>query len=481
MMILELTYLNGWSCARAEQGEAEWPPHPARLFYALASCYFEAGEDARERALLEWLENQPPPIIYVRGGIVGRRELRPYVPTNDVGVRRQRGRNLESLPDLRTTKNVRTFSYALLKPDTRVYFVWEAAPDADRLKALDRLCMRLACLGHSSSFVRLVRLERLPEEWDECWQPGETGPPEAVLRVPRPGVLASLSDYHQRYQRSGIRGVLPAGRIRYGRVQRLPVSPADEGIRPGEWNDLLILRQVSGPTLPVLATAGITTQLHRALISRWQELYGEVPEAISGHTSDGSVSKAPHLAFLALPAVGHRHSDGHLMGCALALPRNLSDKDLTRLWELLEEGLELKLRPRPWRLEPLRYPSSMLPYSLQESRWVGPSRLWASVTPVVLDRYPRDRDIFGEEAKRIVTDSCEQVGFPRPVVVVLSPVSIFGGTPRATDFPLPRYCQRHVRVHALVEFDQKVWGPLLIGKGRYRGLGLFAPIPEGAS
>ena len=67
MFALGIRYLNGWSMAAADgarKERAEWPPHPDRVFMALAAAWFETGEDteehAREGDALRWLQALPP-------------------------------------------------------------------------------------------------------------------------------------------------------------------------------------------------------------------------------------------------------------------------------------------------------------------------------------------------------------------------------------------------------------------------------------
>ncbi|MGZ8975757.1 type I-G CRISPR-associated protein Csb2, partial [Methylomagnum sp.] len=59
MFALALRYLNGWAMAAADgarKERAEWPPHPDRVFMALAAAWFETGQAADEGAALRWLE-----------------------------------------------------------------------------------------------------------------------------------------------------------------------------------------------------------------------------------------------------------------------------------------------------------------------------------------------------------------------------------------------------------------------------------------
>ena len=56
-------YLTGYCVATdpASRQRAEWPPHPGRVFMALAAAWFETGEDADEGNALRWLENLGDP------------------------------------------------------------------------------------------------------------------------------------------------------------------------------------------------------------------------------------------------------------------------------------------------------------------------------------------------------------------------------------------------------------------------------------
>ena len=64
-----------------------------------------------------------------------------------------------------------------------------------------------------------------------------------------------------------------------------------------------------------------------------------IPEWVSGHTSDGSRSEQPHLAFLPLAHIGREHADGHLLGLAVALPRGVTTVERRRcLRDLLYDG-----------------------------------------------------------------------------------------------------------------------------------------------
>src|SRR2546425_7981054 len=84
MLALGIRYLTGYAAATdvSNRDEAEWPPHPARIFMALAAAFFETGENGDERAALDWLQRQPPPAI--KASEADPRDVVTfYVPPND--------------------------------------------------------------------------------------------------------------------------------------------------------------------------------------------------------------------------------------------------------------------------------------------------------------------------------------------------------------------------------------------------------------
>jgi CRISPR-associated protein Csb2 len=64
MLTLELELLSGvYRAALPDGSSVEWPPHPERIFSALAQAWGDGGCDPGERRALAWLEQQTPPMI----------------------------------------------------------------------------------------------------------------------------------------------------------------------------------------------------------------------------------------------------------------------------------------------------------------------------------------------------------------------------------------------------------------------------------
>ena len=88
MFGLGIRYLMGWAMAAADGAKkerAEWPPHPDRIFMALAAAWFETGQDVQEGNALHWLEELAPPGICASDRNV-RTIATSFVPVNDTSV-----------------------------------------------------------------------------------------------------------------------------------------------------------------------------------------------------------------------------------------------------------------------------------------------------------------------------------------------------------------------------------------------------------
>lgn len=176
------------------------------------------------------------------------------------------------------------------------------------------------------------------------------------------------------------------------------------------------------------------------------------------------------------------------MGLALALPREIDFAESAAVlepWLRDPDGLPREIRLFDGWLEcrgELETRESP-PHSLRAECWAGPARRWASVTPVVLDRHHDGKDKW-EKAAEGVKDACVNIGLPRPLDVMLHPVSLVEGVPRANEFPyLTRKSDggRMHQAHAVILFEQEVEGPVMVGAGRFRGYGLCRPMRQGGS
>lgn len=386
----------------------------------------------------------------------------------------------------RRTRQVRTFPVVL--PETPTFaFLWPRADPKDHREALTRLCARVTRLGHSSSLVRCALVERdlLP-----TLVPSDDG--DVVLRVVGPGQLDRLDRAFEHHQ--GVQSrVLPARPQRYGPAfETTTRSPqATSAFSSKDW---IIFERVGG-SRPV---ASRSTDLARALRSALLEVHGnqDLPPTLSGHAENGPTQR-PHVAFIPLPFVGHEHADGALMGCALVLPRELPTKDRVTLLRLVAKWEKERANKRG----NLTLASGTLPpfhvlrvevsakAALDPKRWSRTSTRFITATPIALDKNPghlrSNQDGTARkaalEAQQSIMEACQHVVGVRPVSVEVSLPPLLPGAQHVREFlPWPGRPGRtpRVRVHADIQFAGPVSGPLLLGAGRYFGLGLCLPVDE---
>ena len=533
MLAIEVELLTGRYAATAhnDRGRAEWPPHPARFFSALVAALHDHEEvDQAERAALVWLEQQSAPSLWVDPEPrVGRRQvLDVYVPVNDVTLdldtdilsaeealqqaegaskRRAAERKLASarnapnvvdaapsdkalktaialLPE-RRTRQVRTFPVVL--PGTPTFaFLWPTADFSPHRAALEQLCERATRLGHSSS---LVRCSVVDGDLTPTLVPSDEG--DVILRVVGPGQLERLERAFEHHQ--GVQSrALPARPQRYRLVSKVTApSPFAESLFSGDW----VLFERVGGSRPV-ASRG--TDLARALRAALIELYGsqDLPVTLSGHADSGPTEQ-PHVAFVPLPFVGNEHADGAIMGCALVLPRELATDDreiLLRLvakWEneRSNQGGDLTLAGGTLPPFIVRRVDVSAKAALDPTRWCRASRRFLTATPIALDKNPgklrSNQDGTARkaalEAQQSISNACLRVVGVRPSSVEVSLAPLLPGAQHVRDFlPWPGRPGRtpRVRVHADICFDAPVKGPLLLGAGRYFGLGLCLPVED---
>lgn len=406
------------------------------------------------------------------------------------------------LPD-RRERQPRTFP-SVSPTDPRIVFSWpHATPTNAQNSTLDALAARVVRLGHSSSLVS-VRAGEI--EATSTWIPDETGEvvakqDELTVRTVSPGQLDALQETFERAGAEPGR-VMPASFQRYirpssRRSERAPTTVFDQ-------LDWIVLRRAAtvSPTggrnikLPSTRAAEVARVVRAALLAG----YGaNAPEVLSGHRSPNAPTDRPHVAFVPLPFVGHERADGSILGVAIILPAQATSADRSAVYSAIrnwkknaatEYKGELPVllgRGGVFRMELVEEEAEQ--QTLHAATWCARSRFWSSATPVALDRNPgdlRSSDPAKEAAayaaaEATIATACEHIGLPRPVRVIATPSAPLAGGDKARAFPSYAPGQppvQRVLVHARLEFDRAVEGPILLGAGRYRGLGLFRPVRD---
>lgn len=444
---------------------AEWPPHPDRLFSALvSSAYGRTGEptlDPAERSALLWLEGLPAPLWSGPVTLGTGRLMQSFVPTNAVDLRPAGGQRLIQLAALPEFRSRQPRSFASIAVDSPGYWTWPDAALGPYALAMKRLVEGVARLGASPSFVRL---------WLEPHPPAATlvpaGPHAAnavAVRLPHIGRLQSLEQAFAVNRR-------PSFSMPIAYAPPGTVAPSKPGsVSPWAFSYFL---KFDRPVRDDIAYGLVWTQaLRRAVLSRAGEL-GDIHESLHGH------EKLAHCAFIALPDVGYPHSDGHLLGVAVLLPSDLPAGDREAIYQVLARVNHIVVRGQAVGVTPVAsLPSNRVPSGLRRERWTG-SRGgvtdWVSVTPVVFDRFPKNR----RRILPVIQTMAQWAGLPEVLDAQLIQGTAIAGGMFAQDFMTERRpsATPHFVSHLSVLFAQPVQGPILLGQLRNFGLGLFMPV-----
>jgi CRISPR-associated protein Csb2 len=385
----------------------------------------------------------------------------------------------------RRTRQLRTFPVAF--PETPCFvFLWPAADPTLHRVALESLCTRVTRLGHSSSLVRCTVIDR---DISANLLPDPAG--NVVLRVVSSGQLERLEQAFKVHEGVESR-ILPSQSQRYGyKLGALSRSSEIESVFSPDW---VMFERIAGPRLMGTRTSDLARALRRALI----EIHGkaDLPPSISGH-ADGGPAEVPHMAFVPLPFVGHEHADGAIMGVALVPPRSFSKFDRELLFRLIarwerercDDRGNLQLAGGGVASFSIRRVDLSAKLTLDPSRWCRAASRFITATPIALDKHPgdlrnnrdgRSRRAVGE-AEKIIQEACLRVVGVSPIAVEVSLAPLLPGTQDVREYPpwpgRPGRPSR-VRVHADIRFDQPVSGPVLLGAGRYFGLGLCLPVED---
>ena len=463
-LLLDVTLMTGRFDAGAGQDpkQIEWPPHPARVFSALRSV----AESQADCDTLRLLERLPAPSIFASSHYLPSTRS-GYVVTNR---RDDKGGNL-SHPGRNSGLRQRR---SATPRSPRVRLAWQETLDQVDVERLDDMAARVPYLGRSTSVVLMEAqsIPRVPEPPTGLCEftPSSGDQVDLWLRAPYPGYTDELEELYDAglpaWQGSDGGRAMQGYRSLETSESRRETAQAHPVASP--YRDLVVLR-FTGVRPEGRLTPVFTAALRSLVMGQTAD---PLPSALHGHGLDGQ----PHVAYLGLPVTGHSHSDGHLVGLAVAVPGMGLSERRTILRGILGDGdgavVNLDV-PRFGAVELRHSPDEPLPRTATTAYWTGQQRTWVSATPIVLDRYPKHGDIAGA-----IRRSCALAGLPDPLDVVTSPEPLTPGGVRLRPADLPKRARGRLFCHARITFGQPLAGPVLVGAGRYFGVGLLAPERE---
>ena len=486
-LLLSVRFHDGWY-----HGAGDWPPAPARLFQALvASAAKGAVLDYDDKAALEWLETLDAPVI-VSPAVRPGQPFRNYVPNNDLDAV---GGDLQRVDKIRTPKTIRPH---IFNTETPLLFIWTFDSDAsneNHARTICQIAKRLYQLGRGvdmawawTEILDAREIEtRLAHHGGVAYRPSEGGAGKALL-CPRRGALASLKERYDA-NRTRFTYVKQGRRIQQVFSQSPKPRFATVAYATPPHRFLFEIRSALSEAFipwPSERVTELVLNLRDKAVGRLKEALpeaaGTIDRVLVGRNAT-EADKAARVRILPLPSIGHAHADRAIRRILVDVPPNCPLRADDIGWAF--SGLT-QTHPTTgeilWNLIRSEEIGMLEHYGIGGEEQQG-FRVWRTVTPVALPvlragrRDAGTKRIAGEaKAARAVVQALRHAGESVPVAsirVQREPFDRNGA--RAEAFAMPERFVARGLYHVEIAFAQTVRGPLVIGNGRYLGLGLMAP------
>ena len=472
-------------------GAGEWPPAPARLFQALLAGAARGRRVAdADLAVLGWLEAQAAPVIAAPQQQEGQ-AVAMFVPNNDLDAKDGDVRRIGSI---RTQKIVKP---RLLPEEPELIYAWTvpAGPEAERVSALADGVYQLGrgvdmawAVGEVLDGADLAaRLGRYEADGGRIYRPS-AGDADVALACPQPGSLASLrarfAAFVERFSRqgSGKKSVTLFTQPPKARFQQ--VAYASPGV-----SRIYELQGEGGAfeAWPLARACELVTAVRDGAFERLVTAMPGYEERLEA----GLIGRSGGLAltrvrFVPLASVGHPEADPAIRRVLVVTPADCPIDAGDVHWAC--SGLELAGRT----LTPSDDDAMLGHYGRDGAR------RWRTVTAAALPeragrrRIAPGRPVAREETKTGSERANEEAQAHHAVVQALRHAGV--GV-RATRIAVQRepFDKRGERAeafakgtrfakerlwHVEIELERAVAGPLVLGDGRFLGLGVMRAVRD---
>lgn len=488
-------------------GTGDWPPAPARLFQALVAGAARGNVLSDEDSVaLSWLEQLPPPEIIGPSTRRGQR-LKNYVPNNDLdSVGGDPGR----IGEVRTsTKIIQPY---IFDADVPFLYAWHFKPSDEASRHAGEIC------------ALAERLYQLGRGVDMAWAWGEVLDDAALesrfvrhggaLYNPTRGGEGFSLDCPIPGSFEGLRARFAANTTRFSRVGQENEVLFSQAPKPRfrivRYNSpparqLFDLRHTTGDSpfdpCPSVRVSELTLRIRDKAVERLEKTLpqktAEIRRVLIGRDATNA-DKAARVRIVPLPSIGHEHVDPSIRRVLVEVPPNcpIGAEDIAWAFSglVVEAG---EVAPETGeiigetRLIPAGERTTLTHYGVDTDER---HRQWRTVTPAALSetaarrridpRRLREETKGGHERAReqniaatTVLQALRHVGIDArasTIRVQREPFDPKGA--RAEAFAAGTRFAKERLWHIEIVFAEPIAGPLLLGDGRYLGLGLMAPV-----
>jgi CRISPR-associated protein Csb2 len=373
-------------------------------------------------------------------------------------------------------------------------YVWSFDTEADHAATIARLADLLYQFGRGVDMAFAVAETVGPDEAEQrlAEHPGSIHRPTPggsglALRCPRKRL--SLDSLAKRHNAQLIR-------LQGGNFRQAPPPVFDEvgyGCPPLRW--VYDIRESGGgnefSARPQEAIAKFAEILRDHAVERLRSHHSNLVERIMVGRDAEDADKALRVRIIPLPSIGHEHTNQGIRRVLVEVPPNcpIPAADINWAFTGLNLGVDAAtgevLSETGPVLVPASDPGNMLRnYGIAENENCQ-ARIWRTVTPAALpvirprgERNGPARASTEAEAAHAARQALRHAGYEGVATVRRIQREPFDAKGQCADeFKHGRFTADRL-YHLEIEFSQPVSGPIVIGDGRYCGLGLFRPLPE---
>ena len=466
--------------------EDGWPPSPGRLFQALvAGAARGATFLPEDRRALEWLEGLTPPRIAAPAVRRGR-AVRRFVPNNDLD---SVGGDPARVGEIRVGKQWRP---CFFDPDVPVLFVWNfdlGAADAVRICSIATRLYQLG-RGIDMAWASGQVLNEDDAESALASHPGVLRTPRGagMTATPHPGTLASLA---QRFQRKRERlATVGAGRKSRQLFTQPPrASFAHTGYdAPARRLHFELRVPERGFAPQALASAApLLTGLRDAAARCLQDALpakAQLFEQLIVGRGAGPRDLAQRVRLVPVPSIGTEHTDPSIRRIMVEVPADCPIRIDDLKWAFAGLPACDPQTGESWNGHLVSTEDARM-----ANRFAAPARVFRSITPAALTGASRRRmeptgSKSGDEREReergaagSVVQALRHAGVrARPTDIRVQREPFHRRGVRAELFAAGSRFSKHALWHVQLHFREIVPGPMVIGDGRFYGLGLMEPV-----
>ena len=467
-------------------GAEGWPPSPGRLFQALvAGAARGATLPPEDERALKWLERLDPPRIAAPAARRGR-AAKLFVPNNDLDAV---GGDPDRVSEIRVGKQWRPHFF---DQNEAVLYVWDFESGLPQARQVCAIALRLYQLGRGIDLAWANGRVLGRAEADGLLQahPGSVRTPRSggETPVPGPGTLDTLIE---RYRRKRSR-LTTEGTGR--RAHQLFAQPPKALFRHRGYDSPpshlhFELRGSKGEfrARPLADAMPLLVGLRDAAAHRLQEFLpsqSALFEKLIVGNGAGPEDLVQRIRILPIPSIGAEHTDPSIRRISVEIPPECPIRVDDLKWGFA--GLN-PLDPRSG--EALAGNLVSTDDSRMSDRLMQPSRNFRTITPAALPKAQRRRlgvaeqKPAGERSKEetlacnAVVQALRHAGVrirPSSIRVQREPFQRRGI--RVEMFSVGTRFSKHALWHVQLLFREPVSGPLVIGDGRFCGLGLMEPV-----